>query len=85
MQCIRDLSAGDEVLISYVDATRPWWIRQPSLWPHGTLESLDSGCFCKPLLNCLQESVFTTGRQHMASFVIATCVGRSVLGSVGCL
>eukprot|EP00439_Symbiodinium_sp_Y106_P069306 s1259_g11.t3 len=31
VQCIRDLSAGDEVLISYVDATRPWWIRQPSL------------------------------------------------------
>ncbi|CAE7679637.1 smyd2-b [Symbiodinium pilosum] len=31
VRCIRDLQAGEEVLISYVDPSRPWWIRQPTL------------------------------------------------------
>ncbi|CAE7472439.1 ASHR1 [Symbiodinium natans] len=31
VKCIRALTAGEEVLISYVDPGRPWWIRQPTL------------------------------------------------------
>ncbi|CAE7813151.1 smyd2-a [Symbiodinium sp. CCMP2592] len=47
VQCIRDLSAGDEVLISYVDATRPWWIRQPSL--KATYGFICDCAVCRPI------------------------------------
>jgi len=45
VRCIRPLQTGSEVLIAYVDASRPWWVRQPALQKsHGFMCSCTICC-----------------------------------------